>query len=271
MGVSMPETKSLEEPLVAGVLQARLLRSESEYDRTVSEFIMQRRQERTKEKELLANYVVDKYIPDFSSIAIDAGSTLQQIVEKMMDRRNYLSILTNNMTAFRENSKQRTDVSQNEFILTGGKYVPLFDALMGNETLTSFDLFHPHVAIIGVSGITADRGIFCHGNDEVRIKDMLFKKKVPIVVIPVDYSKLGRTDSYLFGKIEEFKSRSSNKYVVVTVPPMAPEKEEPGGSQNYVDAKTQYESEKKNLIDAGITLEEVPIPSKASKSRRSKK
>lgn len=210
---------------------------------------------KTQEKRQLARHIVSKYIEDLYSVAVDAGSTLRQIIEEMMETRNFLAILTNNMTAFRQNSTQRVTESANEFILTGGKYVTLFDALLGNETFTSFDLFNPNVVIIGVSGLIAEKGFFCHGNDEVNVKKLLFNKKGARILIPADYSKLGRSDSYLFGKTKDFKDRASTECIVVTMPPRT------------TDTKTDdreriqrqvYIQEKQRLIESGVIVDEVP-------------
>jgi DeoR/GlpR family transcriptional regulator of sugar metabolism len=49
----------------------------------------------------LADHIARKYVNNLDAVAIDAGSTLQLIVELMMETKKFLSILTNNMTAFR--------------------------------------------------------------------------------------------------------------------------------------------------------------------------
>jgi len=214
------------------------------------EYIYRKMQQQHEQKQLLADYIVERYVKDLDAVAIDAGSTQQLIVEKMMDTRNFLSILTNNMTAFMRNSKHRIDKSANEFILTGGKYVALFDALLGNETATSFNLFHPTVVIIGVSGLVPEKGFFCHGNDEVNIKKLLFQKKDSTILIPADYSKLGRSDSYLFGETKEFRNRDATTCVVVTAPPPPPSPEAGPESQQasaYQEAKRQYDMQKQKL------------------------
>jgi DeoR/GlpR family transcriptional regulator of sugar metabolism len=224
------------------------------------EYIFRKQQQQHMQKQLLAEYIVKKYVKDLDAVAIDAGSTQQLIVEKMMDTRSFLSILTNNMTAFMRNSRHRIDKSANEFILTGGKYVALFDALLGNETAASFTLFHPTVVIIGVSGLVPGKGFFCHGNDEVNIKKLLFQKKDSTILIPADYSKLGRSDSYLFGDTKEFRNRDATTCVVVTAPPpLVPTENgsDPKHESDYSESKCQYEKHKKNLENEGVIVVEA--------------
>lgn len=211
-------------------------------------YISIKQQMQTEEKQVLAKFIVNKYIKDLHSVAIDAGSTCQQVIEQMMLNRKFLSILTNNMTAFRQNSKQNVEYSANEFILTGGKYVALFDALLGNETINSYQLFHPHIVIIGVSGYIPKRGFFCHGNDEKAVKELLFNKKnLSKVIIPVDYSKIGRSDSYLFGKSSEINEEDFPNCEVVLMPPIKPFKP---------DRTSDTEIDKLNLNDWNISISE---------------
>ena len=236
---------------------------DKEFQQAGADYINRKQEIQKREKFRLANYLVNNYIDDLFSVAIDAGSTQQLIIEQMMDTKRFLSILTNNMTAFRQNSTLKVDVSANEFILSGGKYVALFDALLGNETVNSFDLFHPNVAIIGVSGLIASDGFYCHGNDEVNVKKLLFQKKAAKILIPADYSKLGRSDSYGFGKTSEFQNRSGSECIVVTTAPIAPnnkgvdEKVFKKLKSEYEIRMNIYNEEKQKLINSGIKVDEA--------------
>lgn len=211
-----------------------------------------------KEKKRLANFIVDKYIKDLFAVAIDAGSTQQQIIERIMEKKNFLSILTNNMTAFRQNSKQRVKESANEFILTGGKYVALFDALHGIETQNSFETFNPNVVVIGVSGLVPDKGFLCHGNDEVNIKKLLFTKKAPTIIIPIDYKKLGRLDSYSFGTIEGFRNMDGNNRIVVACPPSEPEEMDTEIEKKFKEENEAFRMNIDKLRKHGVEVEIVP-------------
>lgn len=239
-------------------------------------YIIGKQKLQNEEKIKIAKYVLENYIEDYYSVAIDAGSTSQQIIEQMMQNRKFLSILTNNMTAFRQNSKQNVELTANEFILTGGKYVALFDALLGNETINSFELFHPHIVIIGASGFIANKGFFCHGNDEKAVKKLLFEKRnISKVIIPVDYSKLGRSDSYLFGEISDIKIENRQNCEVVIIPPLAPTVPKRTGKKgddesiltSFEEQKKEYEGKKADyenkkealsiLSDYGIKVNEI--------------
>lgn len=246
--------------------RAKLDRKEQQKAKAGDDYINRKQMIQQVEKKLLAHYLVTRHIEDLFSVAIDAGSTQQQIIEQMMLKKRFLSILTNNMTAFRQNSTLEIEKSANEFILTGGKYVALFDALLGNETLNSFDLFYPNVVIIGVSGLRSDDGFYCHGNDEVSVKKLLFQKKVSKILIPADHSKIGRSDSYRFGTMDEFKDRSETTCIVVTSPPVKPKEEKDQETDkniiekevhNYKIAIEKYKKSITSLKKCGIKVDEV--------------
>jgi DeoR/GlpR family transcriptional regulator of sugar metabolism len=83
-------------------------------------YILVKQKLQTLEKQALAYYIVEEYIKNLDAVIVDAGSSQQVIIAEMMTKRKYLAILTNNMTAFRRNSRQGAK-TYNEFILTGGK------------------------------------------------------------------------------------------------------------------------------------------------------
>ena len=236
-----------------------LIREKEESNEPGQDYINIKEKQCHVEKTRLADHIVRKYISDLDAVAVDAGSSLQLIVERMMKTKHYLSILTNNMTAFWRDSRRReVQRNGNEFILTGGKYVALFDALLGNETLTSFELFHPTVVVIGVSGLIPRKGFFCHGNDEKKVKELLFSKRDCTIIIPADHSKLGKPDAYLFGGTGDFKRLSGTRRIVVTVPPAAQDSE---GSRGDVEIRSQspYAEQVAALKNEGIEVDEVPL------------
>jgi DeoR/GlpR family transcriptional regulator of sugar metabolism len=220
------------------------------------EYIKIKERQQPTAKRLLAEHVVRKYVHGLDAVAIDAGSTLELIVERMMQTKQDLVILTNNMTAFRRDTRREAQVSRNEFVLTGGKYVAQFDALLGNETHSSFELFNPNVIIIGASGVVPSEGFFCHGNDEKNVKHLLFDKDDCTILIPVDYTKLGKADSYIFGEMRDFHDTERKKCIIVTV---GPSKEGDGApTGQYDQARKEYEKHIKGLSAQSITVDVVP-------------
>jgi len=255
-----PKAKKSVQHIPDVIESARPVLAEMKRKEVGDEYIFIKQAQQNNQKKLLADHIVENYVQDLDSVAIDAGSTLQLIVETMMGSRNFLSLLTNNMTAFKLNSRNRTEESANEFILTGGKYVSLFDALLGEETAASFERFNPNVVIIGVSGLIPEKGFFCHGNDEVIIKKLLFQKKDSKILIPLDFSKLGRSDSYLFGTTDEFKSTDDTTCIVIAAPPLSPTKQAPDSeTERYHILKKEYSRRIERLRENGVKVDEVPL------------
>jgi hypothetical protein len=125
--------------------------------------------------------------------------------------------------------------------------------LLGRETFSSFKNFNPNIVLIGVSGLNLEKGLFCHGNDEVNVKSMLFDKKGTKILIPVDYSKLGKADSYSFGSIDNFISNKSSETILIICPPI--ETEENG---NYKHDLSNYKKFMKKLKMNNVVYREVP-------------
>lgn len=202
-------------------------------------YITQKLDQLIEDKRLIARYIVRTYIRSFDAVAIDAGSTLMLITDEMMNtNQKWLSVLTNNMTAFSKASQRSGD---NEFILTGGKYVSLFDALLGKETLHSFTEYYARVVIIGVSGLAivdkeSKGGFFCHGDEEFEVKRMLFQKPTDRRIIPVDFRKIGQMDSYEIGSVSSLGIDATYAYVVTIKPPALPTENERKDNINYDEA-----------------------------------
>src|SRR5579862_3326834 len=114
-----------------------------------SAYIDSRDQEQQPEKQDLARRVVEKYIFDFQSVLLDSGTSARYIANEMFRTRRFLSVLTNNMTAY-EGYRKTPGMGGNELILTGGRYFHNYDALLGTATENSIGLFFPNVTIIGV-------------------------------------------------------------------------------------------------------------------------
>lgn len=126
-------------------------------------------------KRQIAIHVASNYVKDFDAVLLDAGSTAEMISEEMFARRQFLSVLTNNMGAYAAYTRARelklVDVGQeegppnrgNELLITGGRYVDIYESLLGEGAIASIKEFIPNIIIIGTSGLRTDEGIFVMG------------------------------------------------------------------------------------------------------------
>ncbi|CAN2042724.1 hypothetical protein GMMP15_900003 [Candidatus Magnetomoraceae bacterium gMMP-15] len=201
-------------------------------------------------KLLIAEVIAKRYIRDYDSVLLDAGSTAERIAQKMFEHRKYLSIMTNNMGAWANYSgltaktlddclkevssdqtssvnesggqywkdHSRTNKANHRLELAGGIYHRHYDSLLGEKTIQAFETFYPNVVIIGVSGLTADEGLFCQSDKELELKKYLWKKRTTTRIIAATSDKIGRRDSYTFGDLETAKAYidSDGKTILIT-------------------------------------------------------
>jgi len=74
--------------------------------------------------------------------------------------------------------------------------------------------------VIGISGLVADMGLFCHGNtEELQVKELIFKKACIRRIVVAHHTKLGLPDSFLFGATLELKSGALHGCTLVTTKP----------------------------------------------------
>jgi DeoR/GlpR family transcriptional regulator of sugar metabolism len=200
------------------------------------EYITSRMRQRFFAKRCIAERVVlENYIQDFNAVLLDAGSTAEMIAEEMFARRKFLSVLTNNMGAYAAYTRARkrrdeanaagttddkatedSDTGEskadeispnrgNELLVTGGRYVDIYESLLGEGAINSIRDFTPNVIIIGTSGLRCEEGIFCHGAEESAVKNLLLTKPTDIRLVATDWSKIGKRDAHPFGRVEQLR------------------------------------------------------------------
>ena len=205
-------------------------------------------------KSLIADTVVSKYIHDFDAVLLDAGSTAELIAEKMFAEKKFLSVLTNNMGAYAAYTRAGKSIisndnvkdipnNGNELLISGGRYVDVYEALLGERAMTSIENFTPNVIIIGTSGLTCDGGIFCHGSEESAVKRLLLTKFTDTRLIATDWTKIGKIDALSFGTMAEFRRYAKNAVVVTNLPPKELYKKDSKRMQEFDDQLKIMENE----------------------------
>jgi DeoR/GlpR family transcriptional regulator of sugar metabolism len=191
----------------------------------------------------IALHVANNYVKDFDAILLDAGSTAELIANEIFALRRFLSVLTNNMGAYaaytralagtRESGTTRegrtngqpqaanstAPLHGNELLITGGRYVDTYEALLGSGTIKSIEPFTPNLTIIGISGLRGDEGVFCHGEEEAAVKSLLWTKPTDIRLIATDWSKIGKRDAHTFGLLDRFAMNAKQAIIVTCNPP----------------------------------------------------
>ena len=219
--------------------------------------------EEYKIKKAIAEHVVREYVSNFDSVLLDAGSTAEIIAEEMFKKRKFLSVLTNNMGAYAayisagmtikfENDKKNPPNLGNELLISGGRYVDIYESLLGKGALSSMEAFTPNVIIIGTSGLKSQEGIFCHGSEEVAVKELLWTKPVDIRLIATDWRKIGKRDASAFGRSPDFCLNAKKVVVVTNEPPREIYTKDPKWMKDF-------DKELHDLEERGIQVDRIKV------------
>jgi DeoR/GlpR family transcriptional regulator of sugar metabolism len=200
-------------------------------------YITSKMKDQRAAKSLIALHVANSYVKDFDAILLDAGSTAELIANEVFALRRFLSVLTNNMGAYAaytralagtreqatngqpEAANATAPLHGNELLITGGRYVDTYEALLGGGTIESIKPFTPNLTIIGISGLRGDEGVFCHGEEEAAVKNLLWTKPTDIRLIATDWSKIGKRDAHTFGRLDQFAMNAKQAIIVTCNPP----------------------------------------------------
>jgi DeoR/GlpR family transcriptional regulator of sugar metabolism len=179
---------------------------------------------RSSAKRLVAQYIVEEFLREGDSILLDAGTSLYPLAEGIVQmaeeepEHTHFTVMTHNYRAFEILVKAPRRANLN-IILAGGRYDQDLVALFGTQTTSNYATFFPRAVVIGISGLVADIGLFCHGNtEEIQLKEDIFSKACLRRIIVADHSKLGVMDSFRFGKATEMRAGAEECIVVTDKP-----------------------------------------------------
>lgn len=228
-------------------------------------YIRRRIQDHTDVKRIIAIHIADNYVNDFDSVLLDAGSTAEMIAEELFAKRQFLSVLTNNMGAYAAYTRAREIATAvegiqqappnhgNELLITGGRYVDIYESLLGEGALSSIKDFHPNIIILGTSGLRCEEGIFCHGSEESAVKSLLWTKPTDTRLIATDWTKIGKRDAHSFGPVEQLALNAKKAIIVTCEPPKEAYEKEP-------DRVKEFENQIKKIEQHNIKVERVRMP-----------
>ncbi|MBN2286940.1 MAG: DeoR/GlpR transcriptional regulator [Tissierellales bacterium] len=191
------------------------------------------REELRKQAKLkIAKKIVKDFLHEGDSILIDAGTSLYPIAQEIVNQakenteRTHFTIITHNYSAFQTLVEDVPRDANLNIVLSGGRYDRDLNALFGPQTIMAYEYFFPKVVLIGISGMVADIGLFCHGNtEELAVKEVIFNKGARDRIIVADYTKLGIPDALRFGEAQNFKANVDNCIIVTDVPEKTEKKE----------------------------------------------
>jgi DeoR/GlpR family transcriptional regulator of sugar metabolism len=150
---------------------------------------------RREEKERIAEFVAH-IINDNASIMIDGGSTTQMVAEKLINKKNLL-VVTNCPSIGLVLLKG----TGNKVLLTGGEMMRGTNSVVGVAAELELRRIRTDKAIIGVSALNAEDGLFSANPHEGEIKRLMIVNARETIVV-ADSSKFDIQALYMFNDFE---------------------------------------------------------------------
>ncbi|MDR2020295.1 MAG: DeoR/GlpR family DNA-binding transcription regulator [Treponema sp.] len=159
---------------------------------------------RRAEKDRIAEFV-SHIINDNSSVMIDGGSTTQIVAERLSGKQNLL-VVTNCPSIgliFLKGTGSKV-------LLTGGELMRGTYSVVGVETELELRRIRTDKAIIGVSALSAEEGLFSANPHEGEVKRLMIMNSRETIVV-ADSSKFDIQALYMFSDFERISKLVTDK------------------------------------------------------------
>jgi DeoR/GlpR family transcriptional regulator of sugar metabolism len=218
-------------------------------------YFQARDQQHKEAKAAVARCIVESFLNEGDSIILDAGTSLYPIAEIIAQKaksepgRTHFTIMTHNYRAFEVLVKAVPREANLNIVLAGGRYDQDLNALFGNQTVNAYEDFFPRVVLLGISGLVAEIGLFCHGNtEELAVKKAIFGKRARDRIIVADYFKIGLLDGFRFGEAQGFRANVERCLIVTNTPP----------KDSSLDLRERFAKQLQILEKQGVIITQVP-------------
>lgn len=136
-----------------------------------------------EKKQAIAKAAV-KLLTNGQSIFLDGGSTVAYVTKELSLLKDLL-IVTNSLSI----AQSLVGLNGNRVILTGGELETQTDVILGPTCVNQLNLYRTDVAIIGISGLLIDEGIFSSIPEEKATKSVMIQNAKKVIVVS-DSSKV---------------------------------------------------------------------------------
>lgn len=150
-----------------------------------------REREQAREKAALAK-IAARFVADGDSLIINAGTTMRQLALEI--RAKDLKVVTNGVTV----APVLGELPGAELLLLGGALDPRKMATIGVEVEHMLENIRVRKAFLGVSGISAQHGMFMHSPEEARVNAALIAHADEVIIV-ADATKFAANQPYRIG------------------------------------------------------------------------
>lgn len=169
-------------------------------------------------KETIAKELI-KHIDPGTSLACTDGTTVANCVEVMLQKRQHVAIVTNNI-GIAELAIEDIDIQ-----LTGGTYLASTHSCIGETACRFFDKSPCRTVLLGVSGIGANGELYVYHAPDCQIRDAAIRAATDSIIVVADATKLGRRDRWHFATLSSLLE-THDVTVITSSPTQIPAKEQ---------------------------------------------
>ena len=138
-----------------------------------------------------------RLIPDSCSVALNIGTTTEQVAQALRARRD-LMVLTNNINII----SILSDSPQRELVMAGGSVRPGDGAVIGAEAVAFISRYKVDFAVIGCSALEADGAVLDFDSREVSVARAILRNARARLLVS-DGAKFGRNAPVRICALEE--------------------------------------------------------------------
>ncbi len=160
-----------------------------------------------KEKEAIANYIVNHLLTSGQTIILDSGSTCVEIAQSIVESELELTILTNSFAI----ATILTHSSRVKLFLTGGNYDPEPAAFHDEFSIALFNTMRADLCFLSVNGVSYEAGFTISGFEEAPIKQAMIRASRQNYVV-ADHSKLGKIGLKVICNLSDVTALVSDKF-----------------------------------------------------------
>ena len=155
-----------------------------------------------REKQAIANYVVDNLIKPNSTIILDAGTTCLEVARKIVEKNIKMTILTNSARAAYILMAEPDNV---DLYLFGGMYNAETGSFYDEYQFLLLEKMRANTFLMSINGISNELGLTILGGDEAQTKVKLMEISSQTIVIS-DHSKIGRNSLKFVAKLSDIEA-----------------------------------------------------------------
>lgn len=135
-------------------------------------------------------------LPDGAVIGCTGGTTIMNVMKSL--RSKHLTVITNAINVAVELASH----DEVQIVVTGGTLRPRTYELVGPEADETLKRFHLDIAVLGVDGISCERGISTYVLTEAHTAAMYIAQAKQVWVV-ADHTKIGKTAPALIAPIHQ--------------------------------------------------------------------